>query len=299
MWLMLGMVLCQICVGCGKETVNGSGVWGQLLGIPACERRVEFVTEVEAPHPPTATALPEATLEPELVWSPADSAEPEETPSPTAEPTATQPAITTEAPEVTKTPATTQVSIATAVPQAPTVTTAPTVTQAPVATAAPAPTQAPPATQAPAATTKPQAHTHTIATKTREATCLRDGVTKEYCESCGEILREQEIPALGHDFVKSVWELPTCMKGGYYNNVCSRCGQVECVTQEPLPHEVEDILVQEGNCMEDTVIQHICKVCGMKVKEDTRYTLYDVHSWTSMEIDGEEITYCERCGVAK
>jgi len=102
-----------------------------------------------------------------------------------------------------------------------------------------------------------------------------------------------------HEFEMSVWELPTCQKSGYYNNVCKSCGVVECITQEPIPHEVEDIVVQEGNCMEDRVIRHICKMCEHQVKSDTRYTVYDKHLWNKEWVNGIEVEYCEWCGVAK
>lgn len=102
-----------------------------------------------------------------------------------------------------------------------------------------------------------------------------------------------------HEFEKAVWELPTCQKGGYYNNICKICGLVESVTQEPLSHEVTDIVIQEGNCMEDRVIRHICKNCEIQVESDTRYPVYDVHLWKSENVDGELIEYCERCGVVK
>ena len=153
----------------------------------------------------------------------------------------------------------------------------------------------------PQATKEPEVvfHEHTIVVQEIPADCLETGVKREYCEGCKEVLQETTVAALGHAFTKSVWELPTCQKGGYYNNVCARCGLVECVTQEPLAHQTEDIIVQEGNCMEDTIIQHICKECGIQVRGETRYTPYDVHMWTTMEADGTEITYCERCGVAK
>lgn len=108
----------------------------------------------------------------------------------------------------------------------------------------------------------------------------------------------EEAAVCVHDFKKSIWENPTCMNGGYYNNICQKCGHVECVTLEPLPHESEDIVVQQGNCMEDTVIRHTCKNCGQQVKSDTRFT-EQIHDWVTSIIDGEEITYCSRCGVAQ
>lgn len=102
-----------------------------------------------------------------------------------------------------------------------------------------------------------------------------------------------------HEFEKAIWELPTCQKGGYYNNICKICGLVEGVSQEPLPHETEDIVIQEGNCMEDRVIRHVCKFCGVQTESDTRYPLYDEHQWGTEEVDGVAVEYCERCGVVK
>ena len=109
---------------------------------------------------------------------------------------------------------------------------------------------------------------------------------------------QEQACALGHDFHKSVWETATCLKGGYYNNICQRCGLVESVTEEPLPHDVENILIQEGNCMQDTVIRHICRSCGQQVESDTRYTP-QIHKWTAAVVDGSEMIYCEWCGVAQ
>ncbi len=174
----------------------------------------------------------------------------------------------------------------------------PTTTKVPVAEA---PKQTPilPAEEPRQTPIPPVIHVHEVATEQREATCLETGIEKEYCKLCKEVLREKTTDPLGHDFVKSVWELPTCQKGGYYNDVCSRCGLVVCVSQEPLAHETEDIILQEGNCMEDTVIQHRCRVCGMETMDETRYTLYDAHTWVAAMVDGEEITYCERCGISR
>ena len=109
---------------------------------------------------------------------------------------------------------------------------------------------------------------------------------------------QEDACAFGHDFSTSVWETATCLKSGYYNNICRRCGLVESVTEEPLPHDVEDILIQEGNCMQDTVIKHICKSCGQQVQSDTRYTP-EIHKWCCTVIDNKEVVYCEWCGIVQ
>ncbi|MBQ7777199.1 MAG: hypothetical protein IJ379_14875, partial [Lachnospiraceae bacterium] len=143
-------------------------------------------------------------------------------------------------------------------------------------------------------------HLHDISIESGEATCLENGWYKEYCKSCGQVLQENITSnALGHAFEKAIWELPTCQKSGYYNNICARCGLVECITQNPLPHQVEDIVIQEGNCMEDTVIRHVCKQCGLQTESDTRAPVYDTHKWLTETVDGEVLTSCEWCGVAK
>jgi len=130
------------------------------------------------------------------------------------------------------------------------------------------------------------------------ATCLEEGKIQEICLECKQVAGSRAIPALGHDFKRSIWESPTCLKGGYYNNTCERCGLVECVTEAALPHEPEDVLIQEGNCMEDTIIRHICRHCGQQTQKDTRYTPA-IHEWTKGVVDGTEITYCKLCGVTQ
>ena len=143
-------------------------------------------------------------------------------------------------------------------------------------------------------------HTHVLKTEEKPASCLEKGYRLEYCTECGELTgRQEEIPALGHDFVKSVWESPTCQRGGYYNNTCQRCGLVECVTEDPLPHDVEDKTIQEGNCMQDTIIRHVCRQCGTQVASDTRYTVYDLHNWIVEVVDGGQVTCCADCGIMK
>lgn len=102
----------------------------------------------------------------------------------------------------------------------------------------------------------------------------------------------------GHDFMEGIWESPTCTKKGYYHNICQNCGLVESVTQEALPHETEDVVVQEGNCMNDTVIRYVCKTCGLQTEEETRFTP-DIHNWVKAILEDEEVTYCTWCGCVR
>lgn len=292
-WLIVGMILCQMCGGCGKEA------YGEGMSEPTVGASDYMAVQEKTPAP--------VVTEPEQAATPVPAQEqaavtevPQEQIAVTEE--SGRKDITTQVPQaqvvVTAVPG--EQVVGTELPQEPVVATEP--PQEPVV-ATESPGEQAVVTEPPGepvvATEAPREHVHSAQVALEEATCLEAGIRKEYCITCNEVLHTEKVNALGHDFTKSVWELPTCQKSGYYNNVCNRCGLVECVTQEPLPHEVEDIMLQEGNCMEDTVIQHVCKVCRVQVKEDTRYTRSDVHAWKRESIDGEEIVYCERCGVAQ
>lgn len=300
-WLGLGMILCHLCVGCGvresKITQEQAVPFKympeileskKVIGTEASKETQNYIITEESDviQESKQPEVPVITCEPMEPGEPIITQEPKQPEAPViiCEPKQTEAPVITQEPKQPEVPVTTRASQNTIVL---------TVTPTPEAIQTVVETQTDNVEQ------EDKKHIHSMAIKKQEPTCLTNGLSSEYCESCMEVQNEQFIPALGHDFIKSVWELPTCMKGGYYNNVCKRCGLVECVTQEPLPHEAEDILIQEGNCMEDTVIQHVCKVCGVKVKNDTRYTLYDVHLWVNIEVDGETVNCCERCGVTK
>lgn len=112
-----------------------------------------------------------------------------------------------------------------------------------------------------------------------------------------EEIQKEEIGVHEHAFVKTVWESATCEKSGYYTNVCSECGWEENVQEGPLNHETEAVVVREGNCMEDTVILHVCKICRQQIGQETRYTEVEKHEPVEEDVDGVTITYCLRCGI--
>ena len=64
------------------------------------------------------------------------------------------------------------------------------------------------------------------AIKGRDATCTASGLTEGLkCASCGEVLIKQErIPALGHNIVPYDGQPPTCTESGYNTyEACTRC----------------------------------------------------------------------------
>ena len=309
-WLILGWLLCEFCVGCGKaseqkQTGNVQfGIVTQMRQKEPGDLQNGDVDEVETLEVLFAEVEEEENASDE--WKLVEEADIlQEKDAPKQEEVLIESEVLTVSDVLEDAPKgkLTEETVAIVAPQG---TEEPKETE--VSTPVPVVTDLPKATKAPeiikeqvegAGVEETPAHRHNVSVQEKKATCLDGGMRKEYCTTCGEVLCETTESALGHDFEKSIWELPTCKKGGYYNNICKRCGLVECVTQEPLPHQVEDITIQVGNCMEDTVIQHVCKECGIQVRDETRYTPYDVHAWQNEEIDGVSVTYCERCGVVR
>ena len=302
---MLLLLCWLLLVGCGqrKEPV------AEMSATETPKHKVVTVP-VEEPKPVETEAPTEApTQAPTKEPKPVETEAPTEAPAqaPTKEPKPVEAEAPTEAPTQvpTQEPKPVETEAPTEAPtQAPTKEPKPVEAEAPTEAPAQAPTKEPKPVEAEVPTQIPKAegvediHTHEVAFEEKVATCLEPGEKRSYCVTCGVTIEQEYAEPLGHVFEKEVWELPTCQKGGYYNNICTRCGLVECVSQNPLAHEVEDFVLQEGNCMEDTIIQHKCKNCGVQVQEDTRYTNYEVHNWTVGQVDGIEITYCEWCGVA-
>lgn len=303
-WIMLGATVLVVAVS--------ALVIKQVVGtdMNETESSVERVTEgsVVTVAPDAVTAADVEAVTPEQVPATLTTTPAPVQATPTVTPVGTQvaapvsPEPTQETPAVTSKPISTTPTVTPKpTPVPPIITSAPeSVSESTVPDSVTTAAQEPAPTASPNKTESSDAHVHSVVSDEKAATCLETGYRKEFCSECGELLAEQkETAALEHDFVKSVWESPTCQVGGYYNNTCKRCGIVECVTEDPLPHEVEDITMQEGNCMEDTIIRHICKNCGVQVESDTRYTPYNVHNWVTEVVDGSTVTCCTDCGVVK
>ena len=209
----------------------------------------------------------------------AESSQVTEYPEATEKPKQTEPPRQTEPPKITVQPDSTEVIVTpkpTVIPQISEMTKEPTPVEVP----------------------REEEHICHGAVSVEEPSCLSAGKEILYCTECKKIISESVIAPLGHDMKMAVWESATCQKAGFYNNICERCGLTESVTVAALSHMVEDMLIQEGNCMEDTVVRHVCKTCGEQVKPDTRYTP-QIHQWAEIEVDEEMILYCEWCGITK
>ncbi len=135
----------------------------------------------------------------------------------------------------------------------------------------------------------------------KEATCTEVGLQEVRCVVCGILLEEEEVSALGHDYVEETTE-PTCEDDGHVVQVCLRCEETS--VKEVLPangHSYTETEVVEPTCTEGGYTKYICSVCedtyqgnhtdplGHEYVEDSEKV-----SPTCVE-QGEVIDVCERC----
>ncbi len=112
----------------------------------------------------------------------------------------------------------------------------------------------------------PEAHEWDNGTST-SATCTEAGVTIFTCEHNSNHTKQENTPALGHDYDSVVTE-PTCTEAGYTTHTCSVCGD-SYVDDEvnALGHDYEAV-VTEPTCTEAGYTTYTCSVCGDSYVDD-------------------------------
>lgn len=121
------------------------------------------------------------------------------------------------------------------------------------------------------------------------ATCTETGLEKIICADCGELIEENTIEALGHDFELTEHIIATCTECEKLVAVCKVC-KTKITNEKPaLGHSYGNWTVtKEANCTEKGSKKHTCTRCG---EEET------------VEIDalGHDYQggYCENCKTYK
>ncbi len=77
-----------------------------------------------------------------------------------------------------------------------------------------------------------------------EPTCTKGGYTEETCTRCGDVRKVDELPALGHDYQITDTVEPTCEESGYNVYTCSRCGEAFMEYLQPLGHTFDEEQVE-------------------------------------------------------
>ncbi len=97
--------------------------------------------------------------------------------------------------------------------------------------------------------------------KVVEANCSRGGYTLYTCKLCGNVKRENYVPATAHDYEDTVVK-PTCQTMGYTRHQCKNCDYFYDDTwTEALEHEYEET-VTAPTCTERGYTYYSCKNCG-------------------------------------
>ena len=71
-----------------------------------------------------------------------------------------------------------------------------------------------------------------------DPTCVESGTVWWYCVYCDEMVLEETLPALGHDWSgEKVLQEPTCTTDGQAYRICNRCGLEDYRTIPALGHD--------------------------------------------------------------
>ena len=137
----------------------------------------------------------------------------------------------------------------------------------------------------------------------KEPTCTAEGLNQQKCKECGEVIKEEKVPAKGH--VAGDWKTvteATCVAKGSKQQVCSVCGAVMNTEEIAAKgHVLGDWgTIQEATCESSGLRGRRCTVCGMIVQEEQIAALG--HDWETSRTEptctsaGSETITCSRCG---
>ena len=151
---------------------------------------------------------------------------------------------------------------------------------------------------------KPCTHEHTRTEVIEKATCTEEGLEQTICVDCGELIKENNIEALGHDFGE--WDVTepihsvTKCEDGKKVHTCSRCNEKE---EEVIPVEHDFELTERiiATCTECEKLVAVCKVCENKITNEKpalghSYGNWNVTKEANCTEKGSKKHTCTRCG---
>jgi len=131
-------------------------------------------------------------------------------------------------------------------------------------------------------------------------TCTEKGLDVFVCKFCGEVCYDEEVPALGHDYIVKEVVPPTCLDDGYTTYICTRCGDE--YDDDPVPALGHDyaVVVTPPTCLEQGFTTYTCNRCGYEYVDN--YVPALGHDYVAVVtpptcLDQGFTTYtCSRCG---
>lgn len=125
-------------------------------------------------------------------------------------------------------------------------------------------------------------HTYTVSEQT-PATCTENGSTTYKCW-CGKSYTE-EVPAIGHNYVKEITKESTCTENGVATFTCSVCGDSYT---EDIISTGHNYVASSDNIDADNCVSYTCSVCGDSYKENN-------HSYSYINEANKKSYICDKC----
>lgn len=139
-------------------------------------------------------------------------------------------------------------------------------------------------------------HGDNIEVSIKNPTCNEIGKKYTFCSVCSAHLDEEDIPALGCNFVLVVVVDPTCEKEGKGYYECERCGAFSQDTViDALKHDLVEH-VKNPTCEEDGIKYYQCNACGHVEGEEEIPHGHSYSEWLAYDIEGFEYRKCSVCG---
>ena len=134
-----------------------------------------------------------------------------------------------------------------------------------------------------------------------EPTCTEPGLRTRTCSVGVPHSENEEIPALGHDFIEKIIE-PTCATVGQTIRTCLRCGYSYTVTLGELGEcNYIETITKEPTCNTHGERTFTCEVCGDYFIEPINMLEHAWGEWVvntpaEVGVEGQKHKECERCG---
>ncbi|MBE6784635.1 MAG: hypothetical protein E7538_00175 [Ruminococcaceae bacterium] len=140
-----------------------------------------------------------------------------------------------------------------------------------------------------------------------EPTCTGKGYQTKTCSLCGNVIAENTLDALDHNYVTKTVVAPTCTSKGYTLEECDRdgCSAQRVVDEKEALNHAWTSTTHEADCTHGTYIEHICAndsahnyieyVSGSTVLPHDFTGTETVISAATCETDGKKTVQCKYC----
>lgn len=129
-----------------------------------------------------------------------------------------------------------------------------------------------------------------------EQTCTGKGYQVKTCSICKNVIEEQWLNALGHNYVEKTVVTPTCTSKGYTIEECNRedCGAQRIVDEKAALNHAWTSTTHEADCTHGTYIEHVCaNDASHNYVEYVTGSPVALHTWTKTD---EKAADCENDG---